>query len=437
MRYIYVILTVLILSSVCNAESSPNAPPAITLPASPNTPTVAQPTPPPATTQPATSHSDEATRIERDAYKQVVEAHQKTLEIIKWGIGIIGTLVLALMGYALFKDKKEYENALDQAKDARNDAKEACKEARQWERDAKGVLDNISTKANKELDKIREEGKKQIREMIAKAETERKISELWNEALRLPNESKYEETCEKYAEIIKLKPKDYWAYNNWGVALGELAILKSDKKLFEQAFQKYEQAIKIKPDMHEAYNNWGAALAGLARIKENEELFKDACGKFTKAIEINPDDHEAYNNWGTALSDLAKLKGNEELFKDACDKYAKAVEIKPDKYEAYCNWGGTLGHWAKIKLGTPQYENLLKQAEEKVLKAESLKKGEGAYNLACVYARRGNKEECKKWLLAGQGADTFATKDEAIKDGDLDSVRNEAWFKAIKWKGER
>lgn len=99
MRYIYVILTVLVLSPACNAQSSPNTPgqiPAATLPASPNTPPVAQAAvQQPTTAQTTTSHSDDAIRIERDAYKQVVEAHQKTLETIKWGIGIIGTLVLA------------------------------------------------------------------------------------------------------------------------------------------------------------------------------------------------------------------------------------------------------------------------------------------------------------------------------------------------------
>jgi len=45
MRYIYVILTVLILSSACNAQSSPNVPQSATLPASPNTPPVVQPQP--------------------------------------------------------------------------------------------------------------------------------------------------------------------------------------------------------------------------------------------------------------------------------------------------------------------------------------------------------------------------------------------------------
>jgi hypothetical protein len=42
MRYIYVLLTVLILSSACNAQSSPNVPPSATLPVSPNTHPAAQ-----------------------------------------------------------------------------------------------------------------------------------------------------------------------------------------------------------------------------------------------------------------------------------------------------------------------------------------------------------------------------------------------------------
>lgn len=80
---------------------------------------------------------------------------------------------------------------------------------------------------------------------------------------------------------------------------------------------------------------------------------------------------------------------------------------------------------------------MLKQAEEKELKMESLKKGSAAYNLACIYALRGNKEECRKWLLTGQEAGTLVTRDHAMKDSDLDSVRNEPWFKEIKWKGEK
>jgi tetratricopeptide (TPR) repeat protein len=367
MRHIYIILTVLILSSACNAESSPNAPPATTLPASPNTPPVAQPTLPPTTIQPTTSHSDETTRVERDAYKQVVEAHQETLTTIKWGIGIIGTLVLALITYALFKDKKEYENAV-------KGAEKACEKAEQWEEKAKSTSNKIddlvkeklaeiknkfeeqSKNAADKLDKLVEaKVKESIQKIDTKAEKERQISQLWSDASRFCNEGKHEEACEKYAELVKLKPDIY----------------------------------------------------------------------------------EAYNNWGNALFDWAKIKGDEKLFEQACQKYEQAAKINPDEPVVYKNWGNALANWAKLKIRTSEYESLLKQAEEKSLKAESLQKGSSAYNLACIYALGGNKEECRKWLLAGQEAGTLVTRDKTMEDKDLDSVRNEAWFKEIKWKGER
>jgi hypothetical protein len=90
---------------------------------------------------------DEVIRVERDAYKQVIEAHQKTLETIKWAIGIIGTLVLALMGYALFKDKKEYENAL-------KGAEKACEKAEKWEEKARSTCNEIDTLVKAKLVEI-------------------------------------------------------------------------------------------------------------------------------------------------------------------------------------------------------------------------------------------------------------------------------------------
>jgi tetratricopeptide (TPR) repeat protein len=222
------------------------------------------------------------------------------------------------------------------------------------------------------------------------------INELSDSASNLYYQDKYEEMCEKCKELANLNPEDYWAYTCWGIALDNLA-----------------------------------------KIKSSEELFKDACGKYTKAIGIKPDYHEAYYNWGISLGELAKLKGDEKLFEQARLKFEQATKINPDHAEAYSGIAATLLYIAQFKTETPKYQGLLKQAEEKALKAESLQKGSGAYNLACVYALKNDKDNCKKWLLAGQEADTLQTREHAMKDSDLDSVKNELWFKEIKWKGEK
>ncbi len=362
MRYIYVILTILMLSLVCNAESSPNVPP--TLPASPNTaltqpPSLLQALPPIQTglkvPPPPTMSSDEIVRAERDAYKEIVKAHQETLTTIKWAIGIIGSLILVLVGYVVFKNNKEYKDALEQAKEARNDAKEACKEARHWESESKQILESIDKQVKEELENIKKQSQEAIQDISNQTQKEALASKLWNDALGLHNEGKYGEASDKYAEVVKLKP-----------------------------------------DMYEAYFSWGYTLA-----------------------------------------DWAEIDGNEELFKEACDKYADVVKLKPDMYEAYNNWGYALTKWAQLKSGKPEYTDLLNQAEEKGLKAESLKKGSSAYNLACVYALKGNMDECRKWLLIGRKTGTLPTRETVMEDKDLDIVRNEDWFKEIKWKGEK
>lgn len=204
--------------------------------------------------------------------------------------------------------------------------------------------------------------------------------------------------------------------------------------------EQYAESDKIHPRNYSVFNNWGCALFLLAKLRKDDELFKQACQKFEQAVQfvnIESEKFPIYYNWGVTLAEWAKLKGDEERFEQANKKFEQAIRINPTRPDAYDNWAGIFIHWSKLKRGTPEFETLLKQAEEKALQAESLRKGSSAYRLAKIYAIRTDKEQCKKWLLAGQEAGTLLTRDEAMKDSDLDSVRGEQWFKEIKWKGEK
>ena len=74
------------------------------------------------------------------------------------------------------------------------------------------------------------------------------------------------------------------------------------------ASKEYKDATELKLKFPEAYNNWGLALVNLAQTKsgvEAEELYKDFFEKFHYATQLKSDDHKAYYNWGIALALLA------------------------------------------------------------------------------------------------------------------------------------
>jgi len=280
-------------------------------------------------------------------------------------------------------------------------------------------------------------------------------------------EEMFQAAFEKYKQALSIKPDMHEALNNWGGALGSLANMKNDEEVFFQAFEKYAQALVIKPDMHEALNNWAGDLVELAQVKHDELMFHQAFDKFEQALAIKPDKYEAMVNWGNGLGTLAQLKQDESLFKQAFDLYAKALAIKPNHYEALSFWASHLGALADMKrdqaifkqafdkysealaIRSDRYQMFenwattllqsfantedkaqLIEAEEKSKRAEVLSK-KPSYNLACVYARKGQEDLCHKQLLECKKAGTIHSSEHLKNDPDFAAYRGCDWFKAL------
>ena len=241
----------------------------------------------------------------------------------------------------------------------------------------------------------------------------------------------------KYEAALNIKPDMHEALNNWGNALSDQAKTKSGDdadRLFSLAGEKYEAALNIKPDKHEGLNNWGIAISDQAKTKSGDDadrLFALAGKKYEAALNIKPDMHEALYNWGTALLEQARTKSDAEadqLFKLAGEKYEAAFKVKPDMHDALYNWGTALLDQARTKSGGER-DRVLAKAEQKLLKANSISAGAGAYNLACVYTLQGKAAECEKWLQHSLEHGILPSREHLEEDTDLDSVRDKKWFK--------
>jgi len=346
--------------------------------------------------------------VENQVLKYAVKSYQESILTLRWAIGAIVTLIGILavaVGYVVVRYSREYKEAVKEAREASKDASRYAEKAEEKlaeiDKKVADKLKEIEDKGEVQIDALMKAADKRREESQAEAERQREISELWNKGSRAFKDEDYESAANSFQQIVEdFKLEDATTYYNWGTALLGLAKRKEGdeaERLFTKAFGKFEKAVAIKADDYNAYNNWGAALAELARRKEGDEaerLFTKAFGKFEKTVAIKPDHHEAYDGWGGALVYSARLKEYKER------------------------------------------RTLLEKAKEKCLKAESIKRGTGSYNLACANYLLGDEEECKKWLKVGEEERTLPTHEHAMKDEDLESVHNKEWFKGIRWKGE-
>ena len=75
--------------------------------------------------------------------------------------------------------------------------------------------------------------------------------------------------------------------------------------------------------------------------------------------------------------------------------------------------------------------SLLLEAKDVLLRAEQRRPGAGAWALACIGARTGNGELCRKWLERAQRSGELPEREEIERSPYLQSMRGARWFRGF------
>ncbi len=244
------------------------------------------------------------------------------------------------------------------------------------------------------------------------------------------------QATEKYQAVLKICPDHAEALNNWGNVHLLMADREGNPKHLERAAEKFKAALNAEPEYIEALINLGTVLFRIAQNKEPEEadkLFTEAEEKYQAALSIQPNYPEASNNWGWILMQKAKRlegKASEAVYKQAADVFKQTVDLNPEMHEAQLNWGVCLMEQAKTQKGINVHPFLV-NAKKKLLAAETLSPGSGAYQLARVMALLANETGCREWLEKCKAQDTLPDRDTWMNEIDFLSVRESKWFKTL------
>jgi tetratricopeptide (TPR) repeat protein len=259
---------------------------------------------------------------------------------------------------------------------------------------------------------------------FAVRESGHRADELWNRAEA------------QFTRLLSLYPDRFELWHGWITVLCDWALRNDgEDALWEKVGASCKQMLRIRPGDSDVCRTWAASLAWRASLRTGHEanaFFQQACEKYKLALIHNPTSKEALLGWARALANHALTKEESEaetLWEQSNEKYRRTLEFEPDALPVLIEWSTWLYH--QIRRREPgKKEELCNTVRAILERAENVKPGACAHNLACIAARRGREEEARKWLETGLERQTLCLEDVA-KDEDLHSLREADWFQEL------
>ncbi len=223
----------------------------------------------------------------------------------------------------------------------------------------------------------------------------------------------YNDSLKWYSEAIKIDAKYALSYTGFAetmIALGWANQQSGQdyKRNYEQAYKYSEKAVQIDPNIPDAYRVLGHSLfVYLHKIKEAQNMVK-------KALELNPNDGLSwYVLWIVSFNTANRDPDHEYI--------RKASELMPDSFIIRNDRGNAYARAKRFEKAIVEYN------------AASLiepNNGIPLYNLACIFALRGENEQALKYLKKAILLTPFIKKG-AQHDRDLDNLKNNEEYRKL------
>lgn len=175
------------------------------------------------------------------------------------------------------------------------------------------------------------------------------------------------------------------------------AIKHLEKNKFEEALYALNNAIELIPDYPEAWYNKGYVLEELKR--PDKALFA-----YNKAIELNTNYTDAWFAKGIALCELNEAD-------KAVESFDRVIELDPQDYQALTLKGYALIQINRIDEAFKIFSAIIESNPDSA---------DAWYNIACIYAVKGNMDKALECLSKAVKTDNtlkkYAPSDKFFKN---------------------
>ncbi len=255
------------------------------------------------------------------------------------------------------------------------------------------------------------------------------------------------QTAQQHHEIDSLKVTHNELFKGFSEKLNKLDYNRKQSYERRQAVEKELQTLLHFPITYEATEadrlvvntmleegnlNFEETLQAKSLFAEYQDQWQLAIIYWETLLAENKDNtlallHIAYGNYKLA----EKNRKDEDYLRKATDTYSDIMRSAPEYFEDINAYDDDENMGASELVNDPDKVLIYQQIEKLVMQVDELKNYYSIYNLACQYAKEGDRESAKDWLeQISANAHALHCK-HLQEEQDLETVRALPWFKDL------
>jgi len=223
-----------------------------------------------------------------------------------------------------------------------------------------------------------------------------------------------------------------YLWNDWGIALLNLADVTHEKRFVQDAIEKFEQGILLHEHVNPAWLvNYGSALDYWGDLTDDDSYYEKAIEVLTHALSLDSTNTHARYHLGLALCHLGELTSDLAILQKAIAELQQVLQEDMEDDTAWNDLGMAFLHVAEMTKDPSSEDvqnSLYELAEQHFLQSLSLGNQHVYYNLACASALLEKEQETLLFLEKGAHFHLLPPLSEIMEDDWLDNVRDAPGF---------
>ena len=252
-----------------------------------------------------------------------------------------------------------------------------------------------------------------------------------------------EKSISYYAKVQELGGCFPQFWNDWGIALMQLAEATSEESYVESAIEKFVKALgRQKGEPIKCMNlqevdwlyNCACAHDFLGRLTGDVLGHEKAIQLLIQALEYNPSFADARYNLALAYTHLAEETDDLDNYHKALEQYQILVQVETEDDVLWHDYALALMDLADLQqdpLYPERSYKIYQQAEDKLHHAITLGHPEAAYTLACLYSMLGKHSTSMHFIERCESSRTLPCVDDLMHEDWLHGVRQTTAFKSF------